>query len=146
VCELPASSEAELRQILSQTRVIAVVGISANTARPSHRVARFLQSKGYRVVPVNPGLAGQTLLGEKVWPDLASIPAGMGVDMVDVFRRSDAVPGIVAAALAHLPGLRTIWMQLGVSHEAAAAQARARGVAVVQDRCPAIEYPRLMAA
>jgi len=143
---LPASSEAELRQILSQTRVIAVVGISANTARPSHRVARFLQSKGYRVVPVNPGLAGQTLLGEKVWPDLASIPAGMGVDMVDVFRRSDAVPGIVAAALAHLPGLRTIWMQLGVSHEAAAAQARARGVAVVQDRCPAIEYPRLMAA
>lgn len=143
---MPASSEAELRQILSQTRVIAVVGISANTARPSHRVARFLQSKGYRVVPVNPGLAGQTLLGEKVWPDLASIPAGMGVDMVDVFRRSDAVPGIVAAALAHLPGLRTIWMQLGVSHEAAAAQARARGVAVVQDRCPAIEYPRLMAA
>jgi hypothetical protein len=109
-------------------------------------VARFLQSKGYRVVPVNPGLAGQTLLGEKVWPDLASIPAGMGVDMVDVFRRSDAVPGIVAAALAHLPGLRTIWMQLGVSHEEAAAQARARGVAVVQDRCPAIEYPRLMAA
>lgn len=143
---MPASSEAELRQILSQTRVIAVVGISANSARPSHRVARFLQSKGYRVVPVNPGLAGQTLLGEKVWPDLASIPAGMGVDMVDVFRRSDAVPGIVAAALAHLPGLRTIWMQLGVSHEAAAAQARARGVAVVQDRCPAIEYPRLMAA
>ncbi|MBW6505541.1 MAG: CoA-binding protein [Rhodobacteraceae bacterium] len=138
-------SDAEIRTILASARVIAVVGISANPDRPSHGVARFLQARGYRVVPVNPGLAGQELLGEHVWADLASVPAVLGVDMVDIFRRSDAVPEVVAEALAHQPALRTVWMQLGVENEAAAAAARARGVAVVQNRCPAIEWPRLMA-
>ncbi len=138
-------SDPAIRDILASTRVIAVVGISANPDRPSHGVARFLQSRGYRVVPVNPGLAGQELLGEHVWADLASVPAVLGVDMVDIFRRSEAVPEVVAEALAHLPALRTVWMQLGVENAQAAAAARARGVAVVQNRCPAIEWPRLMA-
>jgi len=137
-------SDDDIRHILEGTRVIAVVGISANPDRPSHEVARFLQGRGYRVVPVNPGLAGQTLLGERVWPDLASIPADLAVDMVDIFRKSEAVPALVSEALAHLPGLRTVWMQLGVESAEAAASATARGVAVVQNRCPAIEYPRLM--
>ncbi|MDP1669427.1 CoA-binding protein [Phaeovulum sp.] len=137
-------SDAAIRTILGSTRVIAVVGISANPDRPSHGVARFLQSRGYRIVPVNPGLAGQELLGEKVWADLASIPSDAEVDMVDVFRRSETVPEVVAEALAHLPKLRTVWMQLGVTSAEAAAMAEARGIAVVQNRCPAIEYPRLM--
>jgi hypothetical protein len=137
-------SDAAIRTILGSTRVIAVVGISANPDRPSHGVARFLQSRGYRIVPVNPGLAGQVLLGEKVWADLASIPSDAEVDMVDVFRRSETVPEVVAEALARLPKLRTVWMQLGVTSAEAAAMAEARGIAVVQNRCPAIEYPRLM--
>ncbi|KFE36718.1 CoA-binding protein [Thioclava atlantica] len=135
----------EFRDILRETRVIAVVGISHKPERPSNDVAHFLQSKGYRVIPVNPGLAGQELLGETVYPDLASIPASIAVDMVDIFRRSEAVPEVVEEALAHLPHLRTIWMQLGVVHEEAAQKARDRGVRVVMNRCPKIDYPRLMA-
>ncbi len=131
-----------LRDVLTRTRTIAVVGISANPQRPSHGVARFLASKGYRVVGVNPGLAGKVMFGESVYATLADVP--FDVDMIDVFRQSDAVPAIVDAALARWPDLRTIWMQLGVEHAAAAAQAEARGVTVIQNRCPAIEYPRLM--
>ncbi len=131
-----------LRDVLTRTRTIAVVGISANPQRPSHGVARFLASKGYLVVGVNPGLAGQVMFGEPVSATLVDVP--FDVDMIDVFRQSDAVPGIVDAALARWPDLRTIWMQLGVEHAAAAAQAEARGVTVIQNRCPAIEYPRLM--
>ena len=134
----------EIKEILTEAKVIAVVGISANPARPSYGVAAFLQARGYRIIPVNPGLAGQELLGEGVYADLAAIPAEIAVDMVDIFRRSEAVPEVVDAALAHLPALRTIWMQLGVMHEGAAAQARARGVRVVMDRCPKIDYPRLI--
>lgn len=133
-----------IREILTRTRVIAVVGISPKPDRPSHQVARFLQAKGYRVVPVNPGHAGETILGETVHADLSAIPAEAAVDMVDIFRRPEAVPAVVAEALEALPGLRTIWMQLGVIHDGAAAQARARGVDVVMDRCPKIDYPRLM--
>lgn len=137
-------SDAEIKDILARSKVIAVVGISANPDRPSHDVARFLQGRGYKVVPVNPGLAGQQLLGETVWADLASIPGDLAVDMVDIFRKSEAVPDVVTEALAHLPALRTVWMQLGVESAVAATAAGARGVAVVQNRCPAIEYPRLM--
>jgi len=137
-------SDTAIHDILSSTRVIAVVGISANVERPSNEVAKFLQLRGFRVIPVNPGLAGQKLLGETVWPDLASIPKDIDVDMVDVFRASEAVPVVVADALAHLPSLKTIWMQLGVTNESAAAEARARGVTVVQNRCPKIEWPRVM--
>ena len=136
-------SDAFLRKILTDTRVIAVVGVSANPVRPSFYVARYLGLKGYKVVPVNPGLAGQELLGQKVYPDLASIPKEISVDMVDIFRRPEAVTSIVDEALRELPSLRTIWMQIGVSHEEAAAQAEAKGIRVVQNRCPKIEYQRL---
>ncbi len=134
-----------IRRILTTARVVAVVGLSPNPQRPSFGVARFLQSRGIRVIPVNPGQAGGTLLGESVYADLSAIPADAAVDMVDIFRQSDAVPAIVEQALAHLvPGLRTIWMQLGVSHPEAAEAARAKGITVVQNRCPAIEWPRLI--
>lgn len=130
-----------IRDILSRVRTIAVVGFSANPARPSHDVARYLQSRGYRVIPVNPGLAGQSLLGEKVHGSLAEI--GEPVDMVDVFRRSEFVAGVTDQALALSPLPFAIWTQLGVRDDAAAERARARGVRVVQNRCPAIEIPRL---
>jgi predicted CoA-binding protein len=130
-----------IRDTLNRARVIAVVGVSSNPVRPSYFVARYLGLKGYRVVPVNPGLAGQCLFGETVWPDVAAIP--FDVDMIDIFRAPAAVPGIVEAALARFPKLQTIWMQLGVTHPEAAALAEARGVRVIQDRCPKIEYQRL---
>jgi predicted CoA-binding protein len=134
-------SDALLKTILTRTRVIAVVGVSPNPDRPSHVVARYLASRGYRVIPVNPGHVGESLFGETVCATLADCPDE--VDLVDIFRRSDYVPPIVDAALAHLPNLRTIWMQIGVENPQAAAMARARGVDVVQDLCPKIEYQRL---
>lgn len=134
-------SDDHLRRILTRTKTIAVIGVSANPVRPSYYVARYLGLKGYRVIPVNPGLAGQVLFGETVYADLAEIPDD--VDMVDIFRRSEAVPPIVDAALAKWPALQTIWMQIGVQHAAATAIAQARGVDVIQDRCPKIEYQRL---
>ncbi|WP_019954092.1 CoA-binding protein [Yoonia vestfoldensis] len=134
-------SDDSLRIIFKRTRKIAVVGVSANPVRPSYFVARYLGLKGFRVIPVNPGLAGQTLFGETVYATLADIPDG--VDMVDIFRKPDAVPALVDEALARWPALQTIWMQIGVTHAEAAAKARARGVTVVQDRCPKIEYQRL---
>ncbi|MDP5361104.1 MAG: CoA-binding protein [Paracoccaceae bacterium] len=134
-------TDAHLREILARTKTIAVVGISANPVRPSYYVARYLGLKGYRVIPVNPGLAGQSLLGETVYADVADIPED--VDMVDIFRRSEAVPEIVTASLDRWPALQTIWMQIGVVHPEAAATAQACGVDVIQDRCPKIEYQRL---
>ena len=139
-------SDVILKDVLTRTRVVAVVGMSPNPARPSHYVAQFLQSKGMRVIPVNPAHAGKELLGEAIYPDLASIPPRIPVDMVDIFRRSEFVPSIVEQALAHLPALRTIWMQLGLHHAAAAARAEADGITVIQNRCPKIEYPRLIGA
>lgn len=130
-----------LRTILKRTKTVAIVGVSANQVRPSFFVARYLGLKGYRVIPVNPGLAGQSLLGEMVYADVSDIPHD--VDMVDIFRRSDAVPAIVDASLKRWPNLQTVWMQIGVMHAEAAATAEARGVDVVQDRCPKIEYQRL---
>lgn len=134
-------SDAHLRDILKRTKTVAIVGVSANEIRPSYYVARYLSLKGYRIIPVNPGLAGQMLLGEKVYADVSEIPDD--VDMVDVFRRSEEVLPIVAASLARWSGLQTIWMQIGVMHAQAAALAEARGVDVIQDRCPKIEYQRL---
>lgn len=136
-------SDAFLHDILTTTRVIAVVGVSPNPVRPSYYVARYLGLKGFTVIPVNPGHAGDEILGRKVYAGLASIPKDAGVDMVDIFRRSDAVPAIVDEAMAELPDLKTIWMQIGVEHPATAAMAEAAGLAVVQDRCPKIEYQRL---
>lgn len=134
-------TDAELRAILERTRTIAVVGVSMNPVRPSAYVARYLALKGYRVIPVNPGHAGALVQGETVRASLSEITES--VDMVDIFRRSEAVPPIVDEALDHFPGLGTIWMQIGVEHAEAAATARARGVDVVMNRCPKIEYQRL---
>jgi uncharacterized protein len=131
----------DLRRILTETRTIAVVGWSPKPERPSHRVAAFLKRKGFRVIPVNPGQAGQEALGEVVRASLAEI--GEPVDMVDIFRRSEEAGAVVDEALAVLPGLKAVWMQLDVIDAAAAARAEARGVAAVMDRCPAIEMPRL---
>lgn len=136
-------TDAEIRDIFGTTKTIAVVGFSANPDRPSHYVAAFLKAKGYRVIPVNPGLAGQVYLGETAWADLAAIPKDIVVDMVDIFRRAEHVPPVVDQALAALPRLRTVWMQMGIRNEAAAEKARAKGIRVVQDRCPKVEMPRL---
>ena len=134
-------SDAHLRNVLSRTKRIAVVGVSLNEVRPSYYVARYLDLKGYTVIPVNPGHAGKTLFGQTVWASLRDI--GEPVDMVDIFRRSEAVPPIVDEALDVFPDLRTIWLQIGVEHAEAAAKARARGVDVIMNRCPKIEYQRL---
>ncbi|MGY6411554.1 MAG: CoA-binding protein [Alkalilacustris sp.] len=134
-------SDRDLKDILRRTRVIAMVGVSPNPVRPSHFVGRYLSGKGFRVIPVNPGHAGQTLFGETVHASLADCPPE--TDMIDIFRRSEAVGPIVTEALACLPGLRTVWMQIGVVNQEASAEARARGLDVVMDRCPKIEYQRL---
>ncbi len=130
-----------LKRVLTEAKTVAVVGVSSNPVRPSYFVARYLRLKGFRVIPVNPGLAGQELFGETVYPDLKSIP--FDVDMVDIFRRSEAVPPLVDEALERWPSLKTIWMQIGVEHTEAAAKAEARGVTVIQNRCPKIEYQRI---
>lgn len=134
-------TDAALRRILTGTKVIALVGISANEVRPSFYVARYLSRKGYRVIGVNPGLAGRDMFGETVRADLSEMDTA--ADMVDVFRRSDAVPAILDAALAHLPNLRTFWMQIGVRHEEAAERARTAGLDVVKDRCTKMDHQRL---
>jgi predicted CoA-binding protein len=131
--------DAQLRRILRQVRTIAAVGLSANDMRPSYFSALYMQSKGYRVIPVNPRYAGATILGETVLAGLDALSAPP--DMVQVFRRSEEVPPVVEAAIA--AGAKVVWMQLGVRHDAAAARARAAGLEVVMDRCPKIEYGRL---
>ncbi|WP_324751651.1 CoA-binding protein [Roseovarius sp. Pro17] len=131
-----------ITQILRNTRRIALIGASANPARPSYGVMQFLLNAGYGVVPVNPGLAGQTLQGRQVVATLSDIEGD--IDMIDIFRRPEHVPAIVDEALERFPNLQTIWMQIGVVHEEAGATARASGVNVVMDRCPAIEHPRLI--
>lgn len=136
-------AQPDIRKIADTTRTIAVVGLSPKPDRPSHGVARFLQSQGFRVIPVNPGHAGQQILGEATYATLADIPKDSGVDMVDIFRQSEAVPGIVDEAMAELPDLKTVWMQIGVMHAEAAASAEAAGLTVVQNRCPKIEFPAL---
>mgnify|MGYP003635168393 FL=1 len=134
-------SDQLLKEVLKRTKVIAVVGVSTNPVRPSYYVARYLSLRGYRVIGVNPGAAGQMLFGQKIVAGLADIDAP--VDMVDIFRKPEAVPAIVDEALEVCPDLRTIWMQIGVEHAEAAAKAEARGITVIQNRCPKIEYQRL---
>lgn len=116
-----------------------MVGASEHWNRPSFFAMKYLQDKGYRVIPVNPQAKGEAILGEKVYADLAEIPDR--IDMVDIFRRAEAVPAIVDQAIKQ--GAKVVWMQLGVRHDAAAAKAEAAGLKVVMNRCPKIEYSRL---
>jgi uncharacterized protein len=132
--------DAELRRILARTMTIAVVGWSTDPARDSHRIALLLAGRGHHVIPVNP--AGGAILGTPCYPSLRDVP--VHVDMVDVFRRPEAVPDVVEDAITI--GAAILWLQLGVVHHEAAARARAAGLTVVMDRCPAIEYPRLLPA
>ncbi len=133
-------SDAELRRILGEVRVIAMVGASASWNRPSHFAMKYLQAKGYRVIPVNPAAAGKSILGERAVAKLTELPAGL-VDMVDVFRNAEAAGPITDEAIAI--GAKVVWMQLGVRNDAAAAKAEAAGLTVIMNRCPKIEYGRL---
>lgn len=135
--------DSDIRDIFETVRVIALVGASNNPERPSNYVGAFLQQRGYRVIPVNPGLAGQELNGEKVYAALADIPEK--IDMVDIFRAADAVPGIVDEALKLSTKPSVIWMQMGIINQDAAETARKAGLTVVMDRCPRVEIPRLQA-
>ncbi len=134
-----AYSDDYLRQILEDVHTIAMVGASPYWNRPSFFAMKYLQEKGYRVIPVNPQAAGQEILGEKVYASVAEVPDK--IDMVDIFRRADAAPPLVDAAIAK--GAKVVWMQLGVRNDAAAAKAEAAGLKVVMNRCPKIEYSRL---
>ncbi|MEO1773800.1 MAG: CoA-binding protein [Pseudomonadota bacterium] len=137
-----------LRQILTEVRTIAIVGYSPRPNRPSHAVSHYLAAQGYRVLPINPGHAGETALGERIAADLASIPPTIGpIHMVDIFRRSEHAGAVVDEAIATLlpRGLRVIWMQIGVIDQDAAARAEDRGLTVIMNRCPKIEHARLLA-
>ncbi len=139
-CEFPLSnaSDAEIDGILATMHTIAVVGLSDRPDRDSYRVAEYLQRHGYRIVPVNP--AAHEVLGERSYPDLAAIPPEVAIDIVDIFRKPEFIPGIVDDAVAR--GARVVWMQLGLAHNAAAEKARAAGLAVVMDRCLKVEHAR----
>ncbi|WP_312773222.1 CoA-binding protein [Atlantibacter hermannii] len=132
-------NETEIADILKSTRTIALVGASDKPERPSYRVMAYLLDQGYHVIPVSPKVAGKTLLGQKGYVSLSEIPEQ--IDMVDVFRNSEAAWGVAQEAIAI--GAKTLWLQLGVINEQAAVLARDAGMKVVMDRCPAIEIPRL---
>ena len=136
---MPLTTDAEIAQLLRETRTVALVGASDRPSRPSYAVMRTLQDHGYRVFPVNPQITGEHIHGEYVWRELAQI--GEPIDLVDIFRNSAAAGAAVDEAIA--AGAKAVWMQLGVIDAAAAARAEAAGLKVVMDRCPAIEIPRL---
>jgi predicted CoA-binding protein len=131
--------DAYLRRILRETRTIAMVGASANWNRPSYFAMKYLLDRGYEVVPVNPAAVGQEILGQKVYGSLDELPAK--VDMVDIFRNSEAAGPITDAAIEH--GAKVVWMQIGVVNDAAARRAEEAGLKVVMNRCPKIEHSRL---
>lgn len=132
-----------IRGILGEVKTIALVGASNKEDRPSYRVMKYLQDHGFRVIPVNPGMAGQKILGETVYESLNAIPEQF--EMVDVFRNSDAAAAVTdeALAIAEKKGVKVVWMQLDVRNDGAAARAEASGVKVVMNRCPKIELARL---
>jgi len=134
-------SDSYIRGILNTVKTIAMVGASAKESRPSYFAFKYLLERGYKMIPVNPGLAGQDLLGQKIYARLADIP--VPVDMVDIFRASKYALPIVEEALALNPRPQVIWMQLGVRNDEAAALAEQNGMKVVMNRCPKIEYGRL---
>jgi predicted CoA-binding protein len=130
-----------IRGILQSVKTVALVGASSNTVRPSYFVMKYLLDKGYEVIPVNPGLAGQEILGRRVYASLKDIP--QPIDMVDIFRNSEAAGPITEEALALTPKPKVIWMQLSVRNDAAASRAEAEGLQVVMNRCPKMEYGKL---
>jgi predicted CoA-binding protein len=136
-------SDATLRGILSEIRVMAMVGASGDWKRPSFFAMKYLQRRGYRVIPINPGRAGTEILGETVYASLADVPAP--IDMVDVFRSSEAALGVAeeAVALVEEKQIKVLWLQLGIRNDAAAEIAQAAGIQVIMDRCPKIEFARL---
>ena len=136
---MPLTTDAEIAELLGSVRTIALVGASDRPDRASYGVMKYLQDHGYRVMPVNPAITGETVHGEFVWRELSEI--GEPIDMVDIFRNSEAAGEVVDAAIA--AGAKAVWMQLGVVDEAAAARAEAAGLEVVIDRCPKIEIARL---
>lgn len=136
---MPLTRDEDIAELLTNARTIALVGASDRANRPSHRVMKFLQDHGYRVLPVNPQITGEHVHGEFVWRELAQI--GLPIDIVDIFRRPEAAGDAVDQAI--FVGAKAVWMQLGVINEGAAARAEAAGLKVVMDRCPAIEIPRL---
>ena len=136
---MPLTRDEDIAQLLTNARTIAVVGASDRPDRPSYGVMRFLQSWGYRVLPVNPQITGEHVLGEFVWRELAQI--GVPIDIVDIFRRPEAAAEAVEQAI--FVGAKAVWMQLGVINDDAAARAEAAGLEVVMNRCPHIEIPRL---
>ena len=136
---MPLTADEDIARLLTSARTIAVIGASDRPSRPSYGVMKFLQDWGYRILPVNPQITGEHVLGEFVWRELAQI--GVPIDIVDIFRRSDAAGEAVDAAIA--AGAKAVWMQLGVIDEEAAKRAEAAGLKVVMDRCPKIEIPRL---
>jgi predicted CoA-binding protein len=142
----PSYTHAELRRVLQRTKTVAVVGVSLNEVRPSYYVARYLKLKGYKVLPINPRYAGQTAFGERVYESLAAIPREHDpIQMVDIFRRSEEAGAVVDEAIEALleRGLETIWMQIGVIDWEAASRAEARGLTVIMNHCPKMEYQRL---
>ena len=134
-------ADAYIKSILTTTKTLALVGASANPARPSYIVLKYLSERGYKVIPVNPGLAGQKIVGQEVVASLKDIREPL--DMVEIFRNSQAAGPIVDEALALVPKPKVIWMQLSVRNDEAAARAEAAGVKVVMNRCPKIEFGRL---
>ena len=136
---MPLTRDDDIAELLTSARTIAVVGASDRPDRPSYGVMKFLQSWGYRVLPVNPQITGEHVLGEFVWRELAQI--GIDIDIVDIFRRPEAAAEAVDQAI--FVGAKAVWMQLGVINHEAAAKAEAAGLKVVMDRCPHIEIPRL---
>ena len=136
---MPLTRDEDIADLLRNARTIAVIGASDRPDRASYQVMKFLQEWGYRVLPVNPQITGEHVLGEFVWRELAQI--GIPIDIVDIFRRSEMVGEAVDQAI--FVGAKAVWMQLGVIDEEAAARAEAAGLKVVMDRCPHIEIPRL---
>ncbi|MBA3834946.1 MAG: CoA-binding protein [Sphingomonas sp.] len=136
---MPIHNDEEIAELLTNARTIAMVGASDNPSRASFGVMKFLQDRGYRVIPVNPTITGEHVHGEFIWRDLSQV--GVPIDIVDIFRNSEAAGAAVDQAIA--VGAKAVWMQLGVINEEAAARAEAAGLKVVMDRCPKIEFARL---
>ena len=136
---MPLIQDRDIAELLESARTIAVIGASDRPSRPSYGVMKFLQDWGYRVIPINPQITGEHVLGEFVWRELAQV--GVPIDIVDIFRRPEAVAEAVDQAI--FARAKAVWMQIGVVNEEAALKAEAAGLKVVMDRCPKIEIPRL---